>query len=118
MIELLKQMAIPLIFIVPMALIFLPDALKTWFKHRERMAELRNPKSPATNPANNQDFDELRQRCDALEKRATKLEEQLKDAHLLLSDEQRALDRKLASIIPDEATESRTRSTAPSKTVM
>ena len=83
-------------------------------QHAVEMAKIKAGK----NEQSDSDLQQVRERCDSLEKRCTKLEEQLKDAHLLLADEQRALDKKLASIIPDEATESRARSSAPSKTVM
>ena len=64
------------------------------------------------------ELDKLRERCDALEQRCTKLEAQLLDAHALLADEQRELDKKLASILPGESAATPTRSQAPAKTVM
>jgi hypothetical protein len=50
---------------------------------------------------------QLQARCEALEKRCAALEEQMKTAHLLLADEQRALDQKLANILPQETPEKR-----------
>lgn len=43
----------------------------------------------------------LRDRLASLEKRCSELERQVRTAHDLLADEQRALDRKLNAILPD-----------------
>ena len=44
---------------------------------------------------------ELAARCEALEKRCTALEEQLHATQLQLADEQRALDKKLTHLLPE-----------------
>jgi hypothetical protein len=43
----------------------------------------------------------LSDRVAALEKRCDTLEERIAEAHLLLADEQRQMDRKLSAILPD-----------------
>jgi hypothetical protein len=56
--------------------------------------------------------EKLLARIDALEKQCAKLQEQVTDAHALLADERRALDQKLAAMLPEQpistAAESRT----------
>ena len=47
---------------------------------------------------------QLAARCDALEKRCTALEEQLHATQLQLADEQRALDKKLTHLLPENTT--------------
>ena len=44
---------------------------------------------------------ELTARCEALEKRCTALEDQLHATQLQLADEQRALDKKLTHLLPE-----------------
>lgn len=43
----------------------------------------------------------LKERMDDLEKRCNKLQEQVTAAHLLLDDERRGIDKKLAQIYPE-----------------
>jgi hypothetical protein len=69
--------------------------LPVWLYHRREMARMRGLKL-------RQDG-ELQERVEALEERCDKLEERVTDAHTLLSDEQRAMDRKLAKLLPDDA---------------
>jgi uncharacterized protein YlxW (UPF0749 family) len=57
---------------------------------------------------------ELRQRLEALEKKCTEMQEQITDAHMLLADERRALDKKLAESFPEvSASGSESRTKAP-----
>ena len=64
-----------------------------YFKHRENMARLIGAKSDSSpNP-------QLLARIEALEKKCDKLQDQVNAAHLLIHDEQRMLDLKLAEVI-------------------
>jgi hypothetical protein len=67
--------------------------LPTWFYHRREMMKM---KGLARN-----DTAALGERVTALEKRCDKLEERITEAHVLLADEQRQMDRKLSAILPD-----------------
>jgi uncharacterized protein YlxW (UPF0749 family) len=68
-----------------------------YFKHREKLAELQSKGSNLDSGRMNQ----LQQRVDALEKQCAKLQEQVLTAHEQLADERRALDNKLAAILPE-----------------
>jgi hypothetical protein len=68
--------------------------LPVWLYHRREMARMHGLRA-------RQDG-EMRARVEALEERCDKLEERVTTAHNLLSDEQRAMDRKLAKLLPDD----------------
>ena len=61
--------------------------------HRRRMQEVRG--------SHLQQVTNLHERIDKLEKKCHALQEQVTDAHMLLSDERRELDKKLAKSFPD-----------------
>jgi outer membrane murein-binding lipoprotein Lpp len=63
----------------------------------------------AKTPQNNSEVTELRTRLEELEKKCTAMQEQITDAHMLLADERRALDKKLAESFPEVAAENTAR---------
>jgi hypothetical protein len=63
--------------------------LPTYFSHREKMARLRGK--------GREPEEKLLARIEALEKKCAQLQEQVNEAHILIHDEQRELDRKLAA---------------------
>jgi hypothetical protein len=71
--------------------------LPVYLYHRRQMLKLKGN--------NARDVKNLHNRIDELEERCKKLEEQVTDAHCLIADEQRELDRKLerklSAIVPD-----------------
>jgi len=73
--------------------------LPVWLHHRRTMLKLKGQ--------NGRDIGTLHKRIDDLEKQCHKLQEQVTEAHVLLADERRELDRrlenKLAQIAPDAA---------------
>ena len=85
--------------------------------HAREMAQIKAGKDGQSGP----ELQQLRERCDALEKRCAKLEEQVTEAHSLLADEQRQLDKKLSNILPGESqpqSSGERRRDMPGKTVM
>ena len=64
--------------------------LPVYLGHRQKMAEIRAKQTADPNG-------ELLARIAALEKKCEKLQEQVNEAHILIHDEQRELDRKLAA---------------------
>ncbi|MGD0090459.1 MAG: hypothetical protein ABSE73_11115 [Planctomycetota bacterium] len=58
-------------------------------------------KASKTGAAAGGKVESLEQRLAALEKQCARLEEQVLQAHVLLADEQRQLDHKLAAILPE-----------------
>ena len=66
-----------------------------WLYHRREMLRMKG--------TNAKEVQKLRERIDVIEKRCAKLEEQVATAHLLIADEQRALDKKLSKIVPEHA---------------
>ncbi len=64
-----------------------------WLSHRRRVMELTS--------AQGRENKKLLERLEALEKRCEKLEEQVVETHIQLSDERRELDKKLSAILPD-----------------
>ena len=73
------------IAIVALALIVV--GLPVYFDHRQKMAKLQSKRGePDT---------QLMARVEALEKKCEKLQAQVNEAHLLIHDETRQLDRKL-----------------------
>jgi hypothetical protein len=87
-------------------------------EHAREMARIKAGKEEGQNGS---ELQQLRERCDALEKRCAKLEEQVTEAHALLVDEQRQLDKKLANILPGESqpqSSGERRRDGPVKTVM
>ena len=85
-----------ILFGLPILGFFGSFVLKAVLEHRVRLVELngRQNKGSSESP-------DLRARCEALEKRCEKLEEQLLAVHADLADERRQLDRKLATVLPD-----------------
>lgn len=75
------------------AVIFITKGLPLVLAHQREWAQTRRGANSGT--------DELRDRVAALGQRCTKLEEQITEAHVLLADEQRQMDKKLAAILPD-----------------
>ena len=63
-------------------------------KHDLEVKRLEQEKAGGNSP-------QLAARCEALEKRCTALEEQLHATQLQLADEQRALDKKLTHLLPE-----------------
>ncbi|HYG76286.1 MAG TPA: LapA family protein [Planctomycetota bacterium] len=70
-------------------------AFPVWLYHRRETMRIRG--------TNEKDMKKLRERIEVLEKRCAKLDEQVASAHILLADEQRAMDKKLSKIIPESA---------------
>ena len=68
-------------------------AFPCWLYHRRVMVRLKG--------TNAREMAHMREKIMALQQRCEKLEEQVSTAHMLLADEQRQLDRKLASLLPD-----------------
>ena len=64
-------------------------------KHKRDMARI------ARGSADDTAINELRTRCETLEKRCEKLEGEVLSAHNQLADERRELDRKLTAMLPD-----------------
>ncbi len=87
-------------------------------KHRLAMAKARNGQS--TSVDHSVELEALRQRCASLEKRCDDLQLQVTDAHAQLTDERRELDRRLASVLPDDVPQVSDvpRRPLPAKTVM
>lgn len=79
------------VIIVTVAII--GDYLTKRAKYRSAQAKLSNTASA--------EVAALRKTCEALDRRCSELERQVRTAHDLLADEQRALDRKLNAILPD-----------------
>ncbi len=73
------------------ALLALPFML-SYLYHRRRMAELKGTHA--------QHVETLQERMERLEKKCAAMQEQITDAHMLLADEQRMLDKKLAESFP------------------
>jgi len=67
--------------------------LKLWFRYRLEALRIKGGSEAETG--------QLERRVEALEKQCAKLQEQVLDAHALLADEQRQLDRKLTAMLPD-----------------
>ena len=76
-----------------LAFFFIVIGLPVWLYHRREVLKMKGTAKGETTS--------LSQRVAALEKRCEKLEEQVTQAHLLLADEQRQMDRKLAAMLPD-----------------
>ena len=64
-----------------------------YFWHRRRVLELKGTHA--------QQVSALQDRMENLELKCHKLQQQVTDAHMLLSDERRELDKKLAESFPD-----------------
>ena len=71
-------------------------ALPVWLYHCREVLRMKG--------TNTKEVQKLRERLEVLEKRCVKLEEQVATAHMLIADEQRALDKKLSQIVPEGAT--------------
>jgi uncharacterized protein HemX len=76
-------------------------AASAWLKHRREMVKMKL--EGQAQRQNGGEAAELRQRLEALEKKCTEMQEQITDAHMLLADERRALDKKLAESFPEVA---------------
>ena len=70
-------------------------AFPVWLYHRREVLRMRG--------TNTKEVLKLRERLEVIERRCAKLEEQVQTAHLLIADEQRALDKKLSKIVPEGA---------------
>lgn len=70
-------------------------AFPVWLYHRREVLRMRG--------TNAKEVLKLRERLEVLERRCVKLEEQVTTAHLLIADEQRSLDKKLSTMMPDHA---------------
>jgi predicted nuclease with TOPRIM domain len=93
-------------------------AASSWLHHRREMAKLKiEGKKQKQSGA---ESDELRQRLEALEKKCAAMQEQITDAHMLLADERRELDKRLAQALPDHGgtNDEPARRQSPAKTVM
>ena len=86
-------------------------------EHRLSMAKARNGQGSSVD--HSAELEALRERCVNLEKRCDELQLQVTDAHSQLTDERRDLDRRLASVLPDEAPQdTQQRKPFAAKTVM
>ena len=74
------------------ALLALPFVL-SYLYHRRRMSEIKGTHA--------QHVETLQERMERLEKKITAMQEQITDAHMLLADERRELDKKLAETFPE-----------------
>jgi len=81
-------------------------AARSWLKHRREMTKLKI--EGRQQKQSGSEVEEMRQRLEALEKKCVAMQEQITDAHMLLADERRALDKKLAESFPDVATSENT----------
>ena len=61
--------------------------------HRRKMAEMRGTQT--------QQVGAISERIERLEKKCAAMQEQITDAHMLLTDERRELDKKLSKAFPD-----------------
>ena len=76
-----------------MMVVFITKGIPLLLAHAREMEQMKRGANSGT--------DALHDRVAALEQRCAKLEEQVTEAHLLLADEQRQMDQKLAAILPD-----------------
>lgn len=67
--------------------------LPVWLWHRREVLKLKGTHS--------RDVVKLKERMDELDKRCNKLQEQVTAAHLMLDDERREMDKRLAQICPE-----------------
>jgi hypothetical protein len=74
--------------------LLLAVGLPVFLHHRRHVLALRG--------THTKELSSLRERVDAAEKRCAKLEQQLVDVHMMIADETRILDKKLATILPDD----------------
>ncbi|MCK6472944.1 MAG: hypothetical protein L6R28_14470 [Planctomycetes bacterium] len=89
------------LFILAIIGIFaLAIALPLLLSHKQKMARL-HAESQGGEESLAKEVAALTERCGRLEARCGELERQVRTAHELLADEQRALDRKLTAILPD-----------------
>ena len=74
------------------ALVALPFVF-SYLYHRRRIAEIKGTHA--------QQVAALQERIDRVESKCAAMQEQITDAHMLLVDERRTLDKKLAQAFPD-----------------
>lgn len=73
--------------------VWITVALLIWLRFRHAALKLRASEGG--------DVEKLTRRVEILEKQCAELREQVLQAHTLLADEQRTLDRKLSAVLPD-----------------
>ncbi|MCY3023626.1 MAG: hypothetical protein NTW87_31995 [Planctomycetota bacterium] len=74
---------------------FVVVGLPVWLYHRREVLRMKGLARNETAAVS--------QRVTALESRCDTLEERVTEAHVLLADEQRQMDRRLAAMLPDDA---------------
>jgi hypothetical protein len=84
--------AIAVAIVLACAIIAVPFVMY-YLWHRRKMVEMRGTHS--------QHVETLNERINRLEKKCAALQEQVTDAHMLLSDERRELDKKLSKAFPE-----------------
>jgi hypothetical protein len=94
--EYLIQFGIAGLGVVAVFFIFV-IGLPVYLYHRREVMRLKGTQA--------REVSKLTERIESLDKRCQKLEEQVTAAHLLLDDERRQMDRKLATMLPDTPSE-------------
>ena len=87
---------VAVVFLVMLSLVlllFIVVGLPVFLYHRREVLRMKGVSDKQTV--------KLSDRVATLEQRCDRLEEQVTQAHLLLADEQRQMDRKLSAILPD-----------------
>lgn len=74
------------------AILGLP-AIWIYFWHRQNIAKIKGTQA--------QHMGALQDRLERLEKKCAEMQERITDAHMLIADEQRQLDKKLSESFPD-----------------